>query len=259
MESSANIKYHIKLREDYKAATGDESNILIEDIINWHRERLYLVKNFGIFLLDINLIYNIFTNFAEVGKVGGYNSISAAIKPATVISPFASTLNSGRGKIYRYNGKLLYEGLTLGIERTINDGTIFPKVRGIANLILHNPDFTPDEQIPKTTLTSLQYASWIEEQTIIIGIYGHKDDKDLEEKIKNLEICKQQILGIGEMLYDEDKKNMESIKAMLEEREETYDDGTYVKILMTNPYIKQDLLNLEKTRMQYQKFIATLY
>jgi hypothetical protein len=256
--------YHMKLAREYATATGKTELTPIEDIIQWHKERLYILEKFSYFLVCLNLKENILNTFAEVGKIGLYNTVSYIIGPTIVISPYTFMIKAEERKkskvIYYngileegipdnsdtskdnnpcYNGILQYYKSSFKISKTTNDKTVVPNTSTFDTFLIHNPDFNIAEN---PTLHALQFQVW-EKPNIIIGIYGHKDDKDRKKKIEDLEKCKQQILKIGERFY------LKGWDFILKEVEELFDDGTYVKLLMPEQSGKEEYMMAQKSNM----------
>ena len=213
------------LIEQFKQATGTKnidinSQLFISEFSEWIRSRQNISENYLNLLEYMELYRFADPDTAEIGK-GQYDSI---VKPfdTTIITPHSEGLETlDQSRIITSDFRV-FDGtpvLTKTNEKGINQ--IDPITSTTTLTFMTQNPYTPE-----------QIRNWEQlhnsgENNIIVGIYGSIYDKDIEQKIKELE-------ALRDKLYESYKE------------EHTVIDDTYCYAIASERMVKR--LFLERTR-----------
>lgn len=182
--------YKQKLLEQYKSSQGinsssNQSKIYMADFVPWLLKQQSIGNNYAEFLEYLELPFDNY-NCAEVGK----NEFD------TIVKPYRTTIITSD-----------MEGLaTINQTRIINGD--FQVQRELPTIIIPSDNHTIRKIIPQTRIRTYMtqnpynqsnITNWenlhnSKEAAIILGVYGSTYDKDIEEKIKQLQDLKEKLL-----------------------------------------------------------------
>lgn len=179
-------KYFRNLVEEFVRANGIKSsdinsNEFIKDFYEWIKQRNLIGLQYTYFLEYLGFDFKT-NNCAEVGKTN-YDSVVLPYN-TLIISPVASSFDSiydsrviaGNMKVSNYEPTLV---------KSKNSNYEIPR-SAINTYMTQNPFFISD-------LNGWDYLHNMRKNDIIVGIYGNIYDKDIDKKIKQIDLFKNQL------------------------------------------------------------------